>query len=150
MANTKYQELVDVFYDKITDNMFTSIPESVANDIVTGYIPAAVSSFENCDQDLSIRDDVLQEFGFELSKTNFQILVNYMVIEWLTVNYINTASALKSRLTTSDFHSLQLPNMLSKALSLRETLKSENDQLAINKSYKTTNLFDIVTRKKVE
>ena len=37
--------------------------------------------------------------------------------------------------------------MLAKALEVRDVLKSENDQLAINKSYKDSKLFDIVTNR---
>ena len=38
--------------------------------------------------------------------------------------------------------------MLGKALELRSMLKSENDQLAINKSYKDSKLFEIVANRK--
>lgn len=149
MANTKYKELADRFFDKILDYNFTSnMTEETAYKIAISYIDAACNQFESCNQDLEKRDDILQEFDFELTKNNQIMLVNYMVIEWLTSNYITTSSALKSRLSTSDFHSLQLSNMLSKALEIRNMLKSENDQLSINKSYNGSNLFDIITNRK--
>ena len=90
----------------------------------------------------------MAEFNFQLSDTAFVILVNYMVIEWLDSNYIKTSAALKARLSTSDFHSLQLSNQLGKAMELRDMLKNENDKLAINKSYKDSKLFEIVTNRK--
>ena len=71
-----------------------------------------------------------------------------MVIEWLTSNYITTSQALKARLSTSDFHALGQKDMLAKALEVRDVLKSQNDQLAINKSYKGSELYDIVTNRK--
>ena len=109
---------------------------------------SAIVAFQSATQDLSDRDDELAQFNFRLSDNTFVILVNYMIIEWLTSNFILTSNALKSRLSTSDFHSLNLHNQLSKATELRNTLKAENDQLAINKSYKNSKIFDIVSKRK--
>ena len=148
MANTTYRELADAVFNKIKDVDFASIDEEIAYQIVIGYMRPAVVAYQSAKQDLSDRDDELEQFNFTLRDDTFIILVNYMVIEWLNANYILTSTALKSRLSTSDFHSLQLSNMLGKAMKLRTMLKSENDQLAINKSYKDSKLFDLVTNRK--
>ena len=148
MANTTYKELADAVFDKIKDMDFANIDEEIAYQIVIGYMRPAIVAFESAKQDLSDRDDELAQFNFTLRDDTFIILVNYMVIEWLNANFILTSTALKSRLSTSDFHSLQLSNMLGKAMELRSMLKSENDQLAINKSYKDSKLFDLVTNRK--
>ena len=104
--------------------------------------------FESCNQDLSDRDDELQQFNFLLDKNNFEILLNFMLITYLDTEFICVPQMLRTRLSTSDFHSLNLHNQLSKVLELRNSLKSENDQLAINKSYKNSKLFDLVTNRK--
>ena len=150
MANTTFKELSDSVFNKIKDLDLASLSEDFAYDIVTGYIRPAIVKFENCKQDLSDRDDTLGEFNYELTDDTFVILVNYMIIEWLDSNFILTTNALKSRLSSSDFKSLNLSQQLGKAMELREMLLSENNQLAINKSYKKTDLFDKVkNRKKV-
>lgn len=149
MANTTYKELADAVFDKIKDVDFANMDEGTAYEIVVGYMRPAIVAFQSATQDLSDRDDELAEFNFKLTDVTFVILVNYMIIEWLTSNYILTSNALKSRLSSSDFHSLNLHNQLNKAIELRDELKSENDQLAINKSYKDSKLFSIVSRKKV-
>lgn len=149
MANTTYKELADAVFDKIKDVDFANMDEETAYEIVVGYMRPAIVAFQSATQDLSDRDDELAEFNFKLTDVTFVILVNYMIIEWLTSNYILTSNALKSRLSSSDFHSLNLHNQLNKAIELRDELKSENDQLAINKSYKDSKLFSIVSRKKV-
>lgn len=149
MANTTYRELADAVFDKIKDVDFANMNEETAYEIVVGYMRPAIVAFQSATQDLSDRDDELAEFNFKLTDVTFVILVNYMIIEWLTSNYILTSNALKSRLSSSDFHSLNLHNQLNKAIELRDELKSENDQLAINKSYKDSKLFSIVSRKKV-
>lgn len=153
MANTTYRELADRFFNKIKDNMFVELGDKISYDLAFSYIPPACSQFQSCTSDLTKRDEDVDEFGgfnIKLTDSEIEILVNYMVIEYLDSNYIKTATALKSRLSTSDFHSLQQSNMLGKAMELRTMLKSENDQLAINKSYKNSKLFDLVmNRKKV-
>ena len=146
MANTTYKELADAVFNKIKDVDFASIDEEIAYQIVIGYMRPAIVSYQSAKQDLSDKDDELEQFNFVLKDDTFIILVNYMVIEWL--NFILTSSALKTRLSSSDFHSLNLHNQLGKALELRSILKSENDQLAINKSYKDSKLFDLVTNRK--
>lgn len=148
MAKTTYRELADAVFNKIKDVDFASIDEEIAYQIVISYMRPAIVAFQSAKQNLSDRDDVLEQFNFLLNDDTFIILVNYMVIEWLNANFILTSSALKARLSSSDFHSLNLHNHLGKALELRSVLKSENDQLAINKSYKGSKLFDLVTNRK--
>ena len=149
MANTTYKELADYVFRKIKDSDFAQmINEEIAYDIVIGYLRSAIVMFDNCKQDLSDRDDILQEFNYTLNDDTFIILCNYMVIEWLTSEFILTRQNLKARLSTSDYHKIDTKDMLGKAMELRSMLKSENDQLAINKSYKDSKLFDIVTNRK--
>lgn len=122
--------------------------DNIATSIVLNYIPKACTMFESCSQDLSDRDDELQQFNFSLDKNNFEILLNFMLITYLDTEFICVPQILRSRISTSDFHSLNVHNQLSKVLELRNSLKSENDQLAINKSYKNSKLFDLVTNRK--
>lgn len=148
MANTTYRELADLVFRKIKDSNFCEISEDVAYDIVIGYMRPAIVSFESAKQDLSKRDDELAEFNFCLSDDTFVILVNYMVIEWLTSEFILTRQSLKARLTTTDYYKMDTKDMLGKAIELRSTLSKENKQLAINKSYKNSDLFEIVANRK--
>lgn len=147
MANTTFKEVADIFFNKIKDYSFLSLPEETAYEVAIGYIKPAILKFQSCTQSLEI-DDILQEFSEKLTDNNIQMLVNYMCIEYLDSNYILTSQALKSRLSTADFHATGQKDMLAKALEVRSTLKSENDQLAINKSYKDSKLFEIVTNRK--
>lgn len=119
--------------------------EDVADSIVIGYIPKACMMFESCNQNLEDRDDELQQFNYTLNKTNKEILLNFMLITYLDTEFLCVPQMLKSRLSSSDFKSLNLHNQLSKVMELRNSLKAENDQLAINKSYRGSKLYDIVT-----
>lgn len=148
MANTTYRELSDAVFNTLKDYDFLKMTEDVAYEVVTNYIRPAIVMFENCKQDLSDRDDILKEFNIKLDDNTFVLLTNYMCIQWLTSNFILTGQALKARLSSADFKALGQKDMLAKALEVRSTLKSESDQLAINKSYKNSELFDIVTNRK--
>lgn len=145
---TSYKSLVDAFFNKIKDYDFVSMDEKDAYEIATKYISPACLKFEACEQDLDDRDDELNCFLFELTKKNFDILVNYMVIEWLDSNYILTGQMLKSRLTTTDFHALNQYQLLGTVTALRKSLLSENNQLAINKSCSDSEIFEMITNRK--
>lgn len=146
--NTTYLFLTEKFYSKIKDYDLASVDEKTAREIAIGYIAPACLMFESCNQDLDDRDDVLEEFNFSLLPANVEILTNFMVINYIDSNYLRTSAVLKSRLSSNDFKSLNLQQQLSKVMELRSMLKSENDQLAINKSYKNSELFDLVLNRK--
>ena len=146
--NTKFKELINSVFMKIKDTELAQLQDDIACEIVTGYIKPACIKFQSCtDQDLSNRDDILGEFGFKLSDENFEILSNYMIISWIDSHLLST-NMLKSRLSSNDFKSLNLQQQLSRVMQLRSMLKAENDQLAINKSYKGSELFDLVLKRK--
>ena len=147
MPNTNYKKLADSVFNKIKDLNLAHLPDDIAYKIVMNYIQPACLQFKSCNQDLFDRDDDLEEFNFTLTNENFEILSNYMVISWLD-SQILTTNNLKSRLTSSDFKSLNLPQQLSKLLELRTTLKKENDHIAIDRSYNKTDLFDMVKQRK--
>ena len=147
MTNTSYASLASSFFNKIKDYDFINLDEKTATDVAISYISPACNMFQSCNQDLEDRDDILQEFNFVLSSSNFNMLVNYMCIEYIDSNFLRTSMSLKARLSSSDFKSLNLQQQIGKVMELRLMLKSENDQLAINKSYKGSKLFDIVTNR---
>lgn len=148
MANTTYKELADLVFRKIKDRQFCEMTEELAYDVVIGYMRPAIVNFQSCKQDLSQRDDELGQFKITLSDDTFVLLCNYMIIEWLTSEFILTRESLKSRLSTTDYYKIDTKDMLGKSKELRKELMAENNQLAINKSYKNSDLFDIVANRK--
>lgn len=148
MNTTTYQELADSLFNKIKSYDFLEMDENTAYQIVINYIRPAIVKFQSCKQDLSNRDDLLAQFNFTLTDDTFEILVNYMVIEWLTSNYILTWDALKSSLTSSDFKKIDTKDMLTKTMELRKTLMDENNQIGINKSYRNSDIFEMCKNRK--
>lgn len=148
MNTTTYQELAGSLFNKIKSYDFLEMDEDTAYQIVINYIRPAIVKFQSCKQELSNRDDVLAQFNFVLTDDTFEILVNYMVIEWLTSNYILTWDALKSSLTSSDFKKIDTKDMLTKTMELRKTLMDENNQIGINKSYRNSDIFEMCKNRK--
>lgn len=148
MANTTYKELADLVFRKIKDRQFCEMSEEDAYDIVIGYMRPAIVKFKSCKQDLSNRDDALGQFGFCLTDDTFVLLCNYMIIEWLTSEFILTRESLKARMSTAEYHKIDTKDMLTKSKELRAELLKENNQDAIDKSYKNSKLFDLVTNRK--
>ncbi len=148
MANTTYKELADLVFRKIKDRQFCEFSEEDAYDIVIGYMRPAIVKFKSCKQDLSKRDDELGQFDFYLTDDTFVLLCNYMIVEWLTSEFILTRESLKARMSTAEYHKIDTKDMLTKSKELRAELLKENNQDAIDKSYKNSKLFDLVTNRK--
>lgn len=131
---TTYKELYDSVYSKIKDYDFVNMLEEDADEILHDYLRPAVVAFECCNQNLSDRDEDLQQFNIDLNDVNFEILSNFMVIAYLDSTYIRTSLMLKAHMSTSDFHKYDNNNVLGKVIEVRDMYKRENKQWMINYS----------------
>ena len=136
---TTYKELYNSVYSKIKDYDLVQMLEEDADEIIHDYLRPAIAAFECCNQDLSDRDEEGVCFNFDLSDTNFEILSNFMVIQYLDSTYIRTSLALKAHMSTTDFHKYDNNNVLGKAIEVRDMYQKENKQLMINYSYRKDN-----------
>lgn len=139
--NTTYKDLFNSAYSKMKMYDLSSLLEEEADDIMFDTIRPSVVKFRGCKQDLKDRDNIIQSFNFELTDENIEILVNYMVIEYLTSNFILTQSALKASMSTTDFHKYDNKDLLGKAIEVREILTKENKQLMVDYSFEDSVLF---------
>jgi hypothetical protein len=131
---TTYKELYNSVYSKIKDYDFCEMLESEADAILRDYIRPAILKFEDCSQDLTDRDDEAEQFNIDLTDINFEILSNFMVVEYLDATYIRTPMMLKAYMSTTDFHKYDNNNVLGKVIEVRDMYKRENKQLMINYS----------------
>lgn len=141
---TTYQELYDSLLSKIKSYDFVALPDCDVYQIIHDYIRPAIVKYTNCKKDLSDRDDILEQFNFKLSDTELEVLVKYMLVEWLEANYINTPMVLKSQLTSKEFNATRNVEVLDKVITLRDRYLQENKQLAGINSYKDSEIFNIV------
>lgn len=138
---TTYKELYNSVYSKIKDYDFVQMLEEDADDILHDYIRPAIVAFECCNQDLSDRDEGGGQFNIDLSDTNFEILSNFMVIQYLDSTYIRTSLALKAYMSTTDFHKYDNKDMVGRAVEVRDMYQRENKQLMINYSLRGNSEF---------
>lgn len=86
----------------------------------------------------------MEQFNFKLTDTELEVLVKYMLVEWLEANYINTPMMLKSQLTSKEFNATRNVEVLDKIMLLRDKYLQDNKQIAGVSSYKNSKLFDII------
>lgn len=141
---TTYQELYDSLLSKIKSYDFVALLDDEVYQIIHDYIRPATVKYTNCKKDLSDRNDILREFNFQLTDTEIEVLVKYMLIEWLESNYINTPMALKSQLTSKEFNATRNVEVLDRVIMIRDKYLRENKQIAGINSYKNSELFNIV------
>jgi hypothetical protein len=145
---TKYKELYNSVYSKIKDYDFINMLEEDVDDILHDYIRPAIVAFEDCNQDLSDRNEIEQQFNIDLTDINFEILSNYMVIVYLDSTYIRTSLMLQAHMSTSDFHKYDNKDVLSKVIEVRDMYKKENKQWMINYSLRGESEFKQIYRDK--
>lgn len=138
---TSYGVLYDSVLDKIKDYILADIEQDDVYSILHEYIRPAIVRFEDCDVDLTDRDEELGQFNVDLSDVEIEILSNYMVVEYLDANYIRIPSMLKSTLTSKDFATYSPANQLDKVKETRRLYMDENAQMMRNYSYRKSKLF---------
>jgi hypothetical protein len=146
LANTSYTVLFNGVYSKIKSYDFVNMSQEEANSILFDYIRPACVKFKPCKQNLRDRDDILQTFNIELADETIEILINFMIIEYLDANYIRTPLALKANLSSTDFYKYDNKDVLGKVIEVRKMYDKENIQLMNNYSYVDSKLFNM-TRK---
>lgn len=143
MEYTTYEELTNLLFDKIKDS-FPNMTQEEVYEIAETYINPSCVKFSECKQDLFDRDEVNKRFNYKLNYWNTDILVRFILIEWLESNYINTSVMLKQHLTSSEFKTFDNKNQLEKNMQLRDKYDKEVDELMKKYGYKHTDLFDFV------
>ena len=129
---TYYRELYNSIYDKLKDYDFYEMSYDDTCDMLSAYVRPAIVRFDNCKKDLSNRDD--EKFLFKLNDTEFEIISNYILVNYLDSNYIRTPNLLKPMLSNKEFNEFSPANHLSKVTNVRDLYNSENDKLRMRYS----------------
>lgn len=140
---TPYKNLYDGVLAKIKDYDLATLSEDEVYEILFDYIRPAIVQFKYCKQDLSDRDDVSQTFNITLAENEIEILILFMIVEYLDSNYIRVPDALKNTLSSKDFNAFSGANQLDKVRATRSMYYEEVKQLMRDYSYINSNLFNI-------
>lgn len=107
---TSYDEIFERFSQKITDFKLLELSDLEIHDMVKGWMLSAIPKFRRCKNDLSKRDDEIEEFSSDLLDIEKEILAELMVGEWLEPQ-------LNSVLYTSQFLEAKKKNFLLRLIN---------------------------------
>ena len=127
--STPYEKIYANLLHKFKDYDIPLYTEDEVKEALHDYILPAIVRFHVCYQDLTDRDDDLEQFNVTLTDTELEILSNYALLEYLDSEYIRTPSLLKATLSSVDFNAFSNANQLNKLLEMHKTFLTENETL---------------------
>lgn len=94
---TSYDVIFKRFLQKITDYKLLELSDDDVHQMMMGWLNSSIAKFRRCKNDLSQRDDEIEQFTNDLEEEEIEILSMLMVNEWLEPQ-------LNSELYTSQFY----------------------------------------------
>lgn len=136
---TPYSDVYDLFMLKITDYRLIELYQSSVVDFenfLQGWLKLSIADFlDDCDQDLTDRNDTANTFNFDMTDKNQVILAVFMVFHWLEKE-VNDVLQMNLSVTDRDFkHYAESKNLDSKT-SYRDRLLEEKSQILVSYGYK--------------
>lgn len=121
---TKFNELYERLYGRISDYELLEYDEVTRNRLMQSLLLDAVDDFAPvCKQDIEDYDTEMLCFSADLSGTEKEILVLYMMCHWLEPRVMNS-DLLRNALNTKDFSLYSHSNLLEKMSELLETTRA--------------------------
>lgn len=137
---TPFNSIYERFYNKISDYSFLNLQQSELEEILEKYLLSSLVKFKKCKKNLSNRDHNLKQFNEDLTDEEQEILATLLCIEYLTSQLI-TSDLLKPKLGTRDWNLYSQANHIKEIRAIRDTIKTEANQMMIRYSY-TENSLD--------
>jgi hypothetical protein len=139
--STPYTAINDLFMMQLTDyrlvNLFNA-SETDFNTYLQGFMILALTDFPNCNQNLNDRDDISQQFNFDMNQDNQNILSKLMIVHWLGKE-VRDVLQMRLSITDRDFkHYAEANNLNAKQMSLN-IVREECDQLLKNYGLRNVN-----------
>lgn len=114
---TPVQDIYKRFLSQIGKDIISDLEQELAEELMLMYLEGAISLFDICKKDLTIKDNIFNE---ELTLDEQYILVDGMIIYWLRPK-INTEKMIDLIITTSDYNIKSPANLLDKLNTLYKT-----------------------------
>ena len=140
---TTFEDVYQVFLRKIRDYDLAKLFDFDMEDIMFGYLVAAITKFKSFKKDIADINIEEQRFNCSLNITEIDILANFMVYEWITP-YVNDEDLLKNTLNTSDYSNYSPANLLSTMKSRQEEARQTARRLMNTYSLQGVKLVDKV------
>lgn len=131
---TPYSDIFNLFLANIQDYVIDDMYDTSTSDFetyATVFLQRAIPSFDNCQKDLTDRDDTTRTFNIDLDLNEQVILSDVMTLMWLKKE-INNILEMRNHLVSGDYKSFSSANNLKEKRAWFDTLGKDID-LAITK-----------------
>lgn len=126
---TPYQTIFDGVISKLRSPGIPNIEEEVLMDTLADFIRPACVKFRACRQDLSQRNHAAMIFNIHLTDEEIEILVNFVLLEFIEMNFVRTPTLMTKSLTSRDYHVFSSANHLKALAELTERIERQTRQI---------------------
>lgn len=131
---TPYSKVYAAFLRRISDTDLLQLSQEELSSVLKSFLKGAITQFSKCKQDLSLRDDNLEQFDIDLTDREIEILGALMVVEWLRPT-INASYLLKQTLSTKDFKIYSQANHLDELIKLKKEAEEDAERMIMGYLY---------------
>ena len=128
IKTTPFSFVYDIFFNKITDDLYLELTEEDTLKILEPLLMAAIQKFEFPRFDITNIDYEEKCFNSELTNEEINILSTYMIVEWLG-QQLASIENVRMKYSGSDFKFTSQANHLAKVLSLKKDYEREGFHL---------------------
>lgn len=136
---TPYVEIYELFLSKISDYSFLNLTDEELEEDLNIYLKTAISDFDICKTDISVRDEVAKQFEEILSDKEKDILARLMVVSYLKPRVI-TSENYKLAMSDSDYKIYSQANHIKETMKIYNSMRIEVDKLIVKYSYRGADL----------
>lgn len=139
--NTSYEQIYESFLNKVVDFDFPKMTDEEFAGYCHRLMESALVKVRPLENDLSDKDDDLEEFRSELSDTEIEIIACHMVAEWITPK-LYTAQLTTMFLGTKDEKFNSQANLIAALRTLKEDMMAQAHTLRRDYQYQHSDYMD--------
>ena len=125
---TTFDTIYDVFFSKITDDMYMELTEAQTKKLVFSLFESALPWFEFPRFALYNYSIELEEYNIDLSKEEINIIATYMIVEWLG-QQLASVELTRMKYSGSDFKFTSQANHMHKLTNLKKEYERQGFHL---------------------
>lgn len=110
---TSFEDVYDVFRNKINDFDIANMDDSSQAEVLYGFMQSSIARFVPLCKKLENIDTVNKTFTVDLTFTEIDILAEWMVSYW-ALPYLNNQENLRNVMNTADYNLYSPANLLDK------------------------------------
>ena len=125
---TAFDEIYNVFFSKITDDMYMELTETQTRKIVFQLFENALPWFEFPRFNIYDYSVELEEYNIDISKEEMNIIATYMIVEWLG-QQLASVELTRMKYSGSDFKFTSQANHMHKLTNLKKEYERQGFHL---------------------